>query len=75
MSDKTLALVYEYRLKRPITILNELFLEGDTIYIQSYDPVSGREQKVFNSKKEYLGWISSDRYWEINDYLEKVTEK
>lgn len=63
--------VEKYTVESPITILSHLFLDGDIVYIQSYDPVNGRPQKVWTSDREYLGWITSNMFWDINKSITK----
>jgi hypothetical protein len=63
--------VSKYDVGNDIIILNRLFLKGDEIYIQSYDPVNGRPQMVFMSDKTLIGKISSDEYCEIEKNLQK----
>lgn len=55
-------------------MLDRLFLKGDEIYIQSYDPVSGRPQKVFLTDRTLIGSISSDFYWNLEKKLLKVVD-
>lgn len=64
--------VEKYMAKENIVLLSKLFLCGDIVYIQSYDPVNGRSQKVFSESKELLGEISSKLYWELEKKLDRI---
>lgn len=66
--------VTKYKLLRDVTVLDTLFLKGDIIYIQDYDMVGGRPQRVFNEKKELLGKISSRFYWDLDEMMEIVKD-
>ncbi len=70
MSD---TIVNEYEVKESFVVLNVLFLRGDRVYIQCYDPVAGRRQSVFSAEKEFLGYISSKTFWDIKKQLVKIT--
>jgi hypothetical protein len=61
--------INEYTVNQMFTLLGNLFLKNDLIYIQSYDPVNGRPQKVFNNKRVFLGEITSKKYWSIEKSL------
>jgi hypothetical protein len=64
--------VSKYILNKNLVILDRLFLKGDGIFIQSYDPVNGRPHKVFLTDRTLIGSISSDFYWELEKNLLKL---
>lgn len=64
--------VAKYKLKKDVKILDRLFLTGDEIYIEHYDPVNGLPQKVFDESKTILGKISSSFYWELDKIMDRV---
>lgn len=64
--------ISKYMVKENIVLLNRLFLSGDIVYIQDYDPVAGRPQLVFSDNKELLGKIESKTYWEIEKKLDEL---
>lgn len=64
--------IERYKCKIDMVINNQLFLKGDEIYIQNYDPVAGRSQQVFNSKRERIGALDKDDYWDLQKELELV---
>jgi len=61
--------VSKYTITKNLVILDRLFLKGDEIYIQSYDPMNGRLQKVFLTDRTLIGSISSDFYWKLEKNL------
>ena len=61
--------VSKYTIKENLIMLDRLFLKGDEVFIQSYDPVSGRPQKVFLPDRTLIGLISSDFYWDVEKKL------
>lgn len=63
--------VSKYTIKENLIMLDRLFLKGDEVFIQSYDPVNGRPQKVFLTDRTLIGSISSDFYWEVEKKLSK----
>ena len=66
--------VSKYTINKNLLILDRLFLKGDEIFIQSYDPVNGRPQKVFLTDRTFIGSISSDFYWELEKKLSKLVD-
>ena len=58
-----------------LIILDELFIKGDELYIQDYDPVNGRPQKVFMPDRTLIGTISSDKYWEIEKMMIRLVNE
>lgn len=66
--------VTKYSLNEDVIILDKLFIKGDEIYIQSYDPVNGRPQMVFTAHKNLLGKITSDFYWKLDKITTKIKE-
>lgn len=66
--------VSRYLINENLTLFNVLFLKGDKVFIQSYDPVSGRPQKVFLEDKTFLGTITSDTYWKLEKKMEKLAD-
>lgn len=63
-----------FKVQRPINLLNHLFLPDDTIYIENYDPVGGKMQRVYTADRQLKGAISSDRYWDLTKgkYISEV---
>ena len=55
-------------------MLDRLFLKGDELFIQAYDPVNGRPQKVFLTDRTLIGSISSDFYWDVEKKLSKIVD-
>ena len=66
--------VSKYTINENLLILDRLFLKGDEIFIQSYDPVNGRPQKVFLTDRTLIGSISSDFYWKLEKKLSKLVD-
>lgn len=66
--------VSKYTINENLVILDKLFLKGDEIFIQSYDSVKGRPQKVFLTDRTLIGSISSDFYWKLEKKISKVIE-
>jgi hypothetical protein len=67
--------VNEYTVTNPVIILDTLFLPYDLIYIESYDPVNGKPQRVFAANRKLLGTISSSFYWAIKKELKAKGEQ
>ena len=65
--------VSKYIITEHLTILDRLFLKNDEIFIQCYDPVSGRPQRVFLPDRTMIGSIGSACYWELVKKLSKIT--
>ena len=65
----------KYKTLVDLIILDELFIKGDELYIQDYDPVSGRPQKVFMPDRTLIGTISSDKYWEIEKMMIRLVNE
>jgi hypothetical protein len=57
--------VDKHKIMKDIILLERLFLTGDEIYIQSYDPVNGRPQLVFSKNREVLGKLTASLYWDL----------
>ena len=66
--------VSKYTINENLVILDRLFLKGDEIFIQSYDPVNGRSQNVFLTDRTLIGTISSDLYWKLEKKLSKFVD-
>jgi len=64
--------VGKYTLNKNVIVLGKLLLKGDKLYIQSYDPVNGRDQMVFTADKYLLGKITSDFYRDLDKIMTKV---
>ncbi len=64
--------VDKYLLNKNVIVLGKLLLKGDELYIQSYDPVNGRDQMVFTADKNLLGKITSDFYWDLEKIMIKT---
>ncbi len=64
--------VGKYKLTKDVIICDKLFISGDIIYIEHYDPVNGKPQRVFDESKELLGKITSDCYWKLNKTLTPI---
>ncbi len=67
-------LVKKYYCADDLIICEVLFLKGDEIYIQSYDPVNGRPQSVFTKSRQKVGEISADFFWNIKKFLINIHE-
>lgn len=61
-----------YLVKENLIILDRLFLKGDKVFIQSYDPVTGKAQKVFLPDRTLIGSIGSNFYWKLEKKLERL---
>lgn len=66
--------VSKYTITENLIILDRLFIKGDEIFIQSYDPVNGRPQKVFLADRTLIGSISSDFYWKLEKKISKLAD-
>jgi hypothetical protein len=67
--------VTKYEILEDLIIINRLFLKGDEVFIQSYDPVNGRPQMVFLPDRTLIGTISSDTCWAIDKSIKKIVGK
>lgn len=61
--------ISEYIVNEHLVIFDKLFLKGDRIYIESYDPVNGGSQRVFLTDRTFIGSISSDFFWKLEKKL------
>jgi hypothetical protein len=66
--------VSKYTINENLVVLDRLFFKGDEIFIQNYDPVNGRPQKVFLTDRTLIGSISSDLYWRLEKKLSKLVD-
>jgi hypothetical protein len=66
--------VSKYRFLENAIINERLFLKGDEVYIESYDPRHGNPQSLFLPDRTFLGKISSDFFWKINKFLEMIKD-
>lgn len=64
--------VSKYKLNKDVIVCDKLFLSGSLIYIESYDPVNGRPQRVFDSESKLLGKITSDFYWKLDKIMDRI---
>ncbi len=67
---------YEYETKAAFSVGGSLLLSGQKIWVEAYDPVGGKAQRVFNSEQVLVGSISSDTYWDLkkNDRFIKLVK-
>jgi hypothetical protein len=64
--------LYKYRAKKDFVLFDSIISEGEVLRIQSYDSVSGRSQKVFNSDKTLMGTITSSVFWDLKkEFIEE----
>ena len=61
-----------YKLNENVVMFNRLFLKGDNLYIQNYDPINGTKQQVFLMNRENIGEISSSFWHELERNMTKV---
>jgi hypothetical protein len=61
-----------YKVNADIVLCDKLLLLGDRIYIENYDPVNGKRQRVFLYDRTLIGTISSDFYWKLEKELQKL---
>lgn len=63
--------ITNYLVEKDFTILDTLFLKGDTLYISEHFREGGSSinwRKVFTPDKQLLGSFRDDKYWELSKY-------
>jgi len=66
--------VYKYIVLYSFTLLDELFLKGDELFIQQGNPNHKASRKVYSVDKVLLGVITDDVVHKLNNVLLKLKE-
>jgi hypothetical protein len=65
--------VKKYKAKQHFTIDNTLILTDDIIYMEQTNPVGGfYRPKLFNERREVIGHIAKDDFYDVEKKLEPV---